>query len=158
MQQIHAGLLLNRNSAFGMVKILAPEYGGRRSLGLRDIRYNRDTINFLVTFTAWQLSGIPVNFVNRRNLKAFGPKKYGSRYSHEKWTVVKAGYHSVELETYGIKAELTPQPRFGFSIDIPYPEGKESMFSLIWEPNGAKWHRKKGMPKQVGKHEIARYA
>ena len=41
-----------------------------------------------------------------------GPEVYGSKYSHEK-EVVKPGYHSVVLDSYGIKAELTATTRVG---------------------------------------------
>jgi len=139
---------------FGMVN-LSPDMGvgGAWDSGYR---YNRDTINFFSHIHAWQLSGIPVLPVTGDFKGHLGAEKYGSRYSHEN-EVVKAGYHSVELETYGIKAELTATTRVGFHR-YTYPEGKEKYVLLdlgtILGPSGTE----KGYAKQVGKNEIAGYA
>ncbi|MCM4167128.1 hypothetical protein KCTC52924_02705 [Arenibacter antarcticus] len=139
---------------FGMVN-LSPDMGvgGAWDSGYR---YNRDTINFFSHIHAWQLSGIPVLPVTGDFKGHLGAEKYGSRYSHEN-EVVRAGYHSVDLETYGIKAELTATTRVGFHR-YTYPEGKEKYVLLdlgtLLGPSGTEM----GFAKQVGKNEIVGYA
>ncbi len=139
---------------FGMVN-LSPDMGvgGAWDSGYR---YNRDTINFFSHIHAWQLSGIPVLPLTGDFKGHLGAEKYGSRYSHEN-EVVRAGYHAVELETYGIKAELTATTRVGFHR-YAYPAGEKKYLLLdlgtILGPSGTE----KGYAKQVGKDEIAGYA
>ncbi|MCK5105099.1 MAG: glycoside hydrolase family 92 protein, partial [Cyclobacteriaceae bacterium] len=81
---------------------------------------------------------------------------YGSAYSHDK-EEVRAGYHSVELETYDIKAELTATTRVGFHR-YTYPEGKEKYLLLdlgtLLGPSGTE----KGYARQLNKNEIEGYA
>lgn len=139
---------------FGMVN-LSPDMGvgGAWDSGYR---YNQDTINFFSHIHAWQLSGIPVLPVTGEFRGHLGADKYGSAYSHDK-EVVRAGYHSVELETYGIKAELTSTTRVGFHR-YSYPAGREKYLLLdlgtMLGPSGTK----SGYAKQVNKTEIEGYA
>jgi len=139
---------------FGMVN-LSPDMGlgGAWNSGYR---YNEDTINFFSHIHAWQLSGIPVLPVTGDFKGHLGAEKYGSRYSHED-EVVKAGYHSLNLETYNIKAELTSTIRVGFHR-YTYPKGKEKYVLLdlgtILGPSGTE----KGLAKQIGEKEILGYA
>jgi predicted alpha-1,2-mannosidase len=139
---------------FGMVN-LSPDMGvgGAWDSGYR---YNVDTINFFSHIHAWQLSGVPVLPVTGEFKGHLGPQKYGSVYSHDK-EVVRAGYHSVELDSYGIKAELTATTRVGFHR-YSYPAGKEKYLLLdlgtVLGPSGTK----KGLAKQISNKEIAGYA
>lgn len=139
---------------FGMVN-LSPDMGvgGAWDSGYR---YNKDTINFFSHIHAWQLSGIPVLPVTGAFKGHLGPEQYGSRYSHED-EVLRAGYHSVNLETYDIKAELTATTRVGFHR-YTYPEGEEKYLLLdlgtMLGPSGTE----KGHAVQVGQKEIAGYA
>ena len=116
---------------FGMVN-LSPDMGvgGAWESGYR---YNQNTINFFSHIHAWQLSGIPVMPTTGEFKGHLGAKEYGSSYSHEK-EVVRAGYHSVELESYNIKAELTATTRVGFHR-YTYPAGKEK-FLLLAQSSG----------------------
>lgn len=139
---------------FGMVN-LSPDMGlgGAWDSGYR---YNEDTINFFSHIHAWQLSGIPVMPVTGEFKGHLGAKIYGSVYSHEK-EEVRAGYHSVELETYDIKAELTSTTRVGFHR-YAYPADKEKYLLLdlgtILGPSGTE----KGYAKQNKNNEIEGYA
>lgn len=139
---------------FGMVN-LSPDMGvgGAWDSGYR---YNRDTINFFSHIHAWQLSGIPVLPVTGEFKGHLRANVYGSAYSHEN-EEVRAGYHSVELETYGIKAELTATTRVGFHR-YAYPAGKEKFLLLdlgtMLGPSGTE----KGYAKQNRKNEIEGYA
>lgn len=139
---------------FGMVN-LSPDMGvgGAWDSGYR---YNRDTINFFSHIHAWQLSGIPVLPITGEFKGHLGANVYGSAYSHEK-EEVRAGYHSVELETYGIKAELTATTRVGFHR-YAYPAGKEKFLLLdlgtMLGPSGTE----SGYAKQNKKNEIEGYA
>lgn len=51
-----------------------------------------------------------------------------SNFSHDKETV-KAGYYAVELERYGIKAELTAAPRAGI-MRFTYPKAEQSRIQI----------------------------
>ena len=139
---------------FGMVN-LSPDMGvgGAWDSGYR---YNEDTINFFSHIHAWQLSGIPVLPVTGEFKGHLGANVYGSAYSHEE-EVVKAGYHSVELQTYGVKAELTATTRVGLHR-YAYPSGKEKYLLLdlgtMLGPSGTE----KGYAKQIKKNEIEGYA
>lgn len=139
---------------FGMVN-LSPDMGvgGAWDSGYR---YNQDTINFFSHIHAWQLSGVPVLPVTGEFKGHLGAQHYGSAYSHDK-EVVRPGYHSVELETYGIKAELTSTTRVGFHR-YAYPAGKEKYLLLdlgtLLGPSGTE----SGYAKKVNNHEIVGYA
>jgi len=76
--------------------------------------YNTDTIRGFSHIHAWQLSGLlvmPVAASEESKTKIFND--YSSKFSHEKEKVAP-GYHYVELEKYGIVAELTSTKRVGF--------------------------------------------
>ncbi len=139
---------------FGMVN-LSPDMGvgGAWDSGYR---YHRDTINFFSHIHAWQLSGIPVLPVTGPFKGHLGPQNYGSAYSHDRETV-QAGYHLVELETYGVQAELTSTTRVGFHrYTFPAEEEKYVLLDLgtMLGPSGTK----RGLAKKVGHQEIAGYA
>lgn len=53
---------------------------------------------------------------------------YRSRYSHE-LEEAKAGYYSVVLQDYGIKAEMTAAPRAGI-LRFTFPENKQSRIQI----------------------------
>ncbi len=96
---------------FGMVN-LSPDHeiDGAWNSGYR---YDSDTIKGFSHIHAWQMSGVsvmPVAYVDQPELLL---GDYYSHYSHER-EVVKAGYHKVHLDRYGIDAELTATDRVGF--------------------------------------------
>ena len=139
---------------FGMVN-LSPDMGlgGAWNSGYR---YDMDTINFFSHIHAWQLSGIPVLPTTGEFKGHKGPQIYGSAYSHET-EVIETGYHSVELEAYNIKAELTSTTRVGFHR-YAYPANKDKHILLdlgtLLGPSGTE----SGFAKQVKKTEIEGYA
>lgn len=100
------------NRPFGMVN-LSPdtEVDGAWGSGYR---YANDTIQGFSHIHAWQLSGLsvlPVE-IDANNDKAIF-KDFKSKFNHDTERIFP-GYHYVELDRYGIKAELTSTQRVGF--------------------------------------------
>ena len=96
---------------FGMVSLFPDtKIDGEWKSGYR---YNVDTIRDFSHIHEWQLSGVavmPVTFTNENRDSIFAD--WSSNFSHQNETV-KPGYHSVLLERYQIKAELTATNRVG---------------------------------------------
>lgn len=139
---------------FGMVN-LSPDTKADTDWG-SGYRYEKDSIKFFSHIHGWQLSGIPVIPVNGEFKGHLGSKVYGSKFSHDKETV-QPGYHSVVLDSYGIKAELTSTTRVGFHR-YQFPESEESYILLdlgtLLGPSGTV----KGLTKKVSNNEIQGYA
>ena len=139
---------------FGMVN-LSPDNKADTDWG-SGYRYEKDSIKFFSHIHGWQLSGVPVMPVNGEFKGHLGSKVYGSKYSHDKETV-KPGYHSVFLESYGIKTELTSTTRVGFHR-YQFPQAPESYILLdlgtLLGPSGTV----KGQAKKVSDSEIQGYA
>ncbi len=139
---------------FGMVN-LSPDNNADGDWG-SGYRYERDSVKFFSHIHGWQLSGIPVMPVTGEFKGQLGSKVYGSRYSHEKETV-KPGYHSVFLESYGIRVELTSTKRVGFHrYHFPASEGSHILLDLgtFLGPSGTV----NGYSKKVSDTEIQGYA
>ncbi|RKD90617.1 GH92 family glycosyl hydrolase [Mangrovibacterium diazotrophicum] len=116
---------------FGMVN-LSPDtqVGGAWGSGYR---YNTDTVKGFSHIHAWQLAGVsvmPVVLTETEGRDIFDD--YGSKFSHEQETVFP-GYHSLELERYNIKAELTSSKRVGFHR---YTFGEKERAALLFNLNG----------------------
>ncbi|SDE63032.1 alpha-1,2-mannosidase, putative [Pricia antarctica] len=96
---------------FGMVN-LSPdtEIDGAWGSGYR---YKTDTVKGFSHVHGWQISGLSVMpvVVSDENTEAVFTDFY-SKFSHNTEQVFP-GYHSVELERYGIRAELTSTKRVG---------------------------------------------
>ena len=139
---------------FGMVN-LSPDNNADGDWG-SGYRYERDSVKFFSHIHGWQLSGIPVMPVTGEFTGNLGSKVYGSKYSHDKETV-KPGYHSVFLESYGIRAELTSTKRVGFHR-YHFPASEESHILLdlgtFLGPSGTV----KGYARKVSETEIQGYA
>lgn len=108
---------------FGMVN-LSPDtqLGGAWGSGYR---YDTDTIKGFSHIHAWQLSGVsvmPVTYAT--GAEAAIMNDYYSRFDHEK-EAASPGYHSVELERFGIKAELSSTKRVGWH-QYDFPEGQKA--------------------------------
>jgi len=139
---------------FGTVN-LSPDMGvgGAWESGYR---YNQDKIYFFSHIHAWQLSGIPVLPLTGEFKGHLGPESYSSRYSHDK-EVVRAGYHSVFLEDYGVKAELTATTRVGFHrYSFPATPEKYILLDMgtLLGPGGTE----NGFAKQTGETGIEGWA
>ncbi len=109
---------------FGMVN-LSPDTETDGAWG-SGYRYNTDTIKGFSHIHAWQLSGLSVMPINQKDDSE--KNIYGDYYSwfdHKKEQVLP-GYHAVELERYGIKAELTSTKRVGFHR-YTFPKGNNSV-------------------------------
>lgn len=116
---------------FGMVN-LSPDTqtGGAWGSGYR---YNTDTIKGFSHVHAWQLAGVsvmPVVLEGETGRNIFD--NYESKFSHDNETVVP-GYHSLELERYNIKAELTSSTRVGFHR-YTFSDAKKA--ALLFNLNG----------------------
>jgi predicted alpha-1,2-mannosidase len=139
---------------FGMVN-LSPDTNADADWG-SGFRYERDSIKFFSHIHGWQLSGVPVLPVNGEFQGHLGSKIYGSKYSHSKETV-KPGYHSVFLEKYGIRAELTSTTRVGFHR-YTFPAANESYILLdlgtVLGPSGTV----KAFVRKISNTEIQGYA
>ena len=118
--------------------------------------FGEDSVLFFSHIHAWQLSGVPVLPVNGVFKGYLGHKAYASAFLHEN-EVVKPGYHSLVLERYGIKAELTSTTRVGFHRYY-FPANNESYvlldLSTALGPSGTL----KGFVEKVNTKEIQGYA
>ncbi|WP_422082461.1 GH92 family glycosyl hydrolase [Ulvibacterium sp.] len=97
---------------FGMVN-LSPDtqVGGAWGSGYR---YKTDTIKGISHIHGWQISGLsimPVTISEENKQTIF--TDFYSKFSHDTEKAVP-GYHSVHLQKYDIKAELTSTKRVGF--------------------------------------------
>lgn len=114
---------------FGMVN-LSPdtEIDGAWGSGYR---YNTDTIKGFSHVHGWQISGLsvmPVTVTDKNRDAIF--TDFCSNFSHEKEKVFP-GYHFVELERYGITAELTSTKRVGLHKYSFSGEGRSAiLFNL----------------------------
>ncbi|APY11518.1 alpha-mannosidase [Seonamhaeicola sp. S2-3] len=114
---------------FGMVN-LSPdnEIDGAWGSGYR---YKTDTIKGFSHIHGWQISGVsvmPVTLSDANTDSVF--KDFYSKFSHDN-EVVTPGYHSLELERYHIKTELTSTTRVGFH-KYTFPENTKNavLFNL----------------------------
>lgn len=117
---------------FGMVN-LSPDtqIGGAWGSGYR---YNTDTVKGFSHIHAWQLSGLSVmpfevNDKTKENIYS----DFYSPFSHET-EKAEVGYHYLELDRFGIKAELTSTKRVGFH---KYTFEGESKPGILFNLNGA---------------------
>jgi predicted alpha-1,2-mannosidase len=139
---------------FGMVN-LSPDMGtaGAWESGYR---YNQKTINFFSHIHAWQLSGVPVLPTTGKIKAHLGPEEYGSSYSHDHETV-EAGYHSVILDDYNIKAELTSTVRVGFHR-YTFPKSDQSAIILDLSAQLGPSGTDSGYVKKVSNQQLNGYA
>ena len=119
-------------------------------------RYEKDSIKCFSHVHGWQLSGIPVMPTTGDFKGHLGSNQYGSKFSHTTETI-KAGYHKVVLNAYGITAELTSTTRVGFH-KYTFPKSEKSQilfdFSTFLGPSDTQ----KGFVKKVSNQEIEGYA
>jgi predicted alpha-1,2-mannosidase len=97
---------------FGMVNLF-PDNRTNGDWG-SGYRYEIDTIKGFSHIHEWQLSGLsvmPVTVTTENKSTLF--TDFFSKFSHATETV-KPGYHSVSLDRYGVKAEMTATSRVGF--------------------------------------------
>ena len=117
------------NRPFGMVNLNPDtQIGGAWGSGYR---YKTDTIKGFSHIHAWQLSGVSVMpvTINESTKEAIYTDFY-SKFSHEKEQITP-GYHSLELDRYQIKAELTSTKRVGFhQYEFPDISNKAILFNL----------------------------
>jgi predicted alpha-1,2-mannosidase len=76
-------------------------------------RYTDKYIHWFSHIHAWQLCGVQVMPTSGKLRGHEGSEKYKSGFSHDSETV-RPGYHSVYLDDYSIRAELTSTVRVGF--------------------------------------------
>ncbi len=117
---------------FGMVN-LSPdtEIDGAWGSGYR---YKTDTIKGFSHVHGWQISGLsvmPVTVSDENKDAVF--TDFHSKFSHET-EKISPGYHSVELERYGITAELTSTKRVGFH-KYSFPTNAEHLPAILFNLN-----------------------
>jgi len=113
---------------FGMVN-LSPDTRIDGAWGT-GYRYERDTVAGFSHIHAWQLAGISVLPVVGDIDPTTGPAGYESKFSHET-EKVKPGYHYLELDRYGVRAELTSTNRVGFHrYTFPSSDKSRILFNL----------------------------
>jgi predicted alpha-1,2-mannosidase len=107
---------------FGMVSLFPDtKIDGEWKSGYR---YTVDTIRDFSHIHEWQLSGVavmPVTFSEDKLPEIFAD--WSSKFSHE-YETLKPGYHSVLLDRYQIKAELTATNRVGIHR-YSFPENQK---------------------------------
>lgn len=96
---------------FGMVN-LSPDTRVGLDAWKSGYRYTDDAIHCFSHVHAWQLCGIPVMPTLGEMRGSLGSDVYKSKFSHDS-EIAQAGYHSVVLDDYEIKAELTATVRVG---------------------------------------------
>jgi predicted alpha-1,2-mannosidase len=139
---------------FGMVN-LSPDMvmDGAWNAGYR---YQEDTIRCFSHVHAWQLSAVPVLPTAGSFKGHLGADVYGSRYSHQNETV-KAGYHQVLLEDYGINAELTATTRVGFHR-YTFPQSEQNHIHVDLSTVLGPSDTQSGYVKKVSDTELEGYA
>ena len=139
---------------FGMVNLspdnlLSGEWGS-------GYRYNTDTIRTFSHVHGWQLSGIPVMPISGAFNGSMGPEIYKSKFNHEN-EVVKAGYHKVVLEKYGIEVELTSTKRVGLHRYI-FPKSTENHIVIDLAIELGPSNTERGYIKRLSDTELEGYA
>jgi len=113
---------------FGMVK-LSPDTEIKGTWG-SGYCYNTNKIRGFSHIHAFQLAGIPIMPTTGPFREIFDSDKYSSKFSHRK-EIVRPGYHSVFLDDYGIRVELTATKRVGFHR-YTFPKTEQSyIFSAL---------------------------
>ncbi|GAA4300222.1 GH92 family glycosyl hydrolase [Aestuariibaculum suncheonense] len=136
---------------FGMVN-LSPDTEVNGAWG-SGYCYKTDTIKGFSHIHAWQLSGlslmpVTVDLKNKNNIF----RDYYSGFSHVKEQITP-GYHSVELDRYKIKVELTSTKRVGFHrYCVPQKEDVGVLLNLNTFLGPCE--NTDGILQQVGKNEL----
>lgn len=104
----------------------------------------------------WQISGIPVMPTTGEVEGHKGMEACKSRFSHDT-EIVKPGYHKVQLDRYGITAELTSTSRVGMHR-YTFPKGEAA--NLLFDVGALLGHggMDKAAIRRVSDKEIAGYA
>ena len=136
---------------FGMVN-LSPDNSINSDWG-SGYRYKTDTIVGFSHIHAWQLSGLlvmPVVYSEENKSTIFSD--YSSVFSHEKEKAAP-GYHYVELDRYGIAAELTSTCRVGFHRYL-YPENQKKALIININGNLGPCRITDGLLEQTGEKQL----
>ncbi len=104
--------LTTASRPFGMVN-LSPDTRAEANAWKSGYRYDDKHIRWFSHVHAWQLCALPIMPTMGDFKGHLGADEYKSAFSHDKETA-KPGYHSVYLEDYAVKAELTATVRAGF--------------------------------------------
>ncbi len=117
---------------FGMVN-LSPDTRTNGDWG-SGYHYEVDTIRGFSHIHEWQLSGLsvmPLTLTAENKSSVF--TDYFSKFSH-KTEIVKPGYHTVFLDRYAVKAEMTATSRVGFHrYHFPQKSNPAILFNINGE-------------------------
>lgn len=116
---------------FGMVN-LSPDTELEGAWGT-GYRYDTHEIKGFSHVHAWQLSALSVMPINGKAREV--KNDFYSEFSHDKETVAP-GYHKVELDRFGITAELTSTTRVGFHKYTFKNRNDKSVLIRLSGPNG----------------------
>ena len=135
---------------FGMVN-LSPDNLVEGTWGT-GYRYNVDTIRGFSHIHAWQLSGISVMPMAKKEDGRKGPDAYASTFSHTNERV-EPGYHYVLLNRGEIDVELTSTTRVGFHR-YTFPKAQKNYILFNLGGNLGPSEMIEGALKQVNDQEI----
>ena len=107
---------------FGLVS-LSPDTQTRGSWNSGYL-YDQNEVYCFSHVHCWQISGVPVMPTTGAITGHKGMETYKSTFSHDT-EEVKPGYHKIQLDTYGITAELTSTSRVGMHR-YTYPTGQQA--------------------------------
>jgi len=119
-------------------------------------RYEEDSIRDFSHIHEWQLSGVavmPVRYTNPDIPSLMN--NFASKYSHTS-EIVRPGYHSVFLNRYSIKAELTATERVGMHR-YTFPRGNNSGVIFLLGGHLGPCDIPEGGFIQINKYEIRGY-
>ena len=118
--------------------------------------YDTRSIRCFSHIHAWQMAGIPVMPTTGAFKGHLGSDVYRSKFSHDK-EIVQPGYHSVYLEDYNIRVELTSTMRVGFHRYTYSGSGTSYILFDLGSPLGPT-DMKDASARVVNDKEIAGYA
>ncbi|MBD8491304.1 GH92 family glycosyl hydrolase [Echinicola sp. CAU 1574] len=111
---------------FGMVN-LSPDTWTKGSWNSGYL-YDSTEVRCFSHIHAWQMAGIPVMPTSGEFEGFKGMEATKSSFDHAS-EIAKPGYHQINLDRYGIKAELTSTQRVGFH-QYTFPAGQEAYISF----------------------------
>ena len=138
---------------FGMVR-LSPDTKLRGTWGT-GYCYGSNKIRGFSHIHAWQLAGIPIMPITGPLESTSGSDEHSSRFSHQK-EIVHPGYHSVMLDDYAIRVELTATRRVGFHR-YTFPKAEQSYILLNLGADLGPCKMSDAMARKVSHTEIEGY-
>ncbi|MEO0899980.1 MAG: GH92 family glycosyl hydrolase [Bacteroidota bacterium] len=118
--------------------------------------YDKQHIRCFSHVHAWQMSALPIMPTTGKVLAHKGMENTKSSFTHEK-EIAQPGYHKVELDRYGIVAELTSTTRVGFH-KYTFPSSDSAFINLFTGAYLAHSDTDSSLVKKVDEHRIEGYS